>query len=165
MTDFSAVKDGQKTYQKIGGWLILCAVGLLLYPVQTAVSLYTEIIPALSSENWSLLTSPHSVSYHPLWGPTLIMELVGNVCFLVLSLLVVVFFFKRRKVVPNLVIVFLASNLIFVGFDCYLAGVVLKKAHPAELQPPVNFFRTIAASIIWISYFIFSKRVKKTFTK
>jgi len=29
--------DDKKNYDKIGGWLILCAVGLLLYPVQTAV--------------------------------------------------------------------------------------------------------------------------------
>ena len=66
-------------YDKIGGWLILCAVGLMLYPVQTAVSLFTDIIPALSANNWYILTSPDSVSYHPLWGPLLIMELVGNV--------------------------------------------------------------------------------------
>ena len=97
-------------YAKIGGWLILCAVGLLLYPVQTAFSLFTEIIPALSENNRLLLTSPDSFAYRPLWGPLLIMELVGNASFLIVSIFVIGFFFTRRKFVPMLAIVFIASE-------------------------------------------------------
>ena len=152
-------------YDKIGGWLILCAVGLMLYPVQTAVSLFTDIIPALSANNWYILTSPDSVSYHPLWGPLLIMELVGNVGFLGFSIPVLLFFFARRKFVPKLAVAFIASNLIFVGLDYYLARVILIRADPVNLESITNFIRTLVASIIWISYFLFSKRVKKTFTR
>jgi hypothetical protein len=152
-------------YDKIGGWLILCAVGLMLYPVQTAVSLFTDIIPALSANNWYILTSPDSVSYHPLWGPLLIMELVGNVGFLGFSIPVLLFFFTRRKFVPKLAVAFIASNLIFVGLDYYLARVILIRADPVNLESITNFIRTLVASIIWISYFLFSKRVKKTFTR
>ena len=152
-------------YDKIGGWLILCAVGLMLYPVQTAVSLFTDIIPALSANNWYILTSPDSVSYHPLWGPLLIMELVGNVGFLGFSIPVLLFFFTRRKFVPKLAVAFIASNLIFVGLDYYLARVILIRADPVNLESITNFIRTLVASMIWISYFLFSKRVKKTFTR
>jgi Protein of unknown function (DUF2569) len=152
-------------YNKIGGWLILCAVGLLLFPVQTAVSLFTDIIPALSGNNWFILTSPDSVSYHPLWGPLLIMELVGNVGFLGFSIPVISFFFTRRKFVPKLAVVFIASNLIFVGLDYYLTRIILIKSDPVNLESIANFIRTLVASLIWISYFLFSKRVKKTFTR
>jgi hypothetical protein len=157
--------DDPKKYDKIGGWLILCAVGLLLYPVQTAVSLFTEIIPAFSEKNWFMLTSPDSASYHPLWGPLLIMELLGNVCFLILSAAVSVLFFKQRKFFPKLALVFIALNLIFVGLDYYLARILLINTDPANLEPTVNLVRTLAASIIWASYLMFSKRVKKTFIK
>ncbi|UCD79147.1 MAG: DUF2569 domain-containing protein [Desulfobacterales bacterium] len=163
MTVPPSATNCKKKYNKIGGWLILCAVGLLLYPVQTVVSLLTEIIPAFSQNNWFLLTSPDSVSYHPLWGPLLIMELVGNVCFLIFSIFVITFFFKRRKFVPQLAIVFLASNLLFVGFDYYLARNVLTETDPANWEAIANLVRTLVASIIWVLYFIFSKRVKKTF--
>jgi hypothetical protein len=163
MTVTRSSNDDHRNYDKIGGWLILCAVGLLVYPVQTAVSLLTETIPAFSENNWFLLTSPDSVSYHPLWGPLLIMELVGNLCFLIFSLSVIVFFFKKRKFVPQLVIAFLTSNLLFVGLDYYLARVVITETNPANLEPIINLVRTLVASIIWVSYFIFSKRVKKTF--
>jgi len=157
--------EDKKNYDKIGGWLILCAVGLLLYPVQTAVTLFTKIVPALSQNNWSTLTSPASASYHPLWGPLLIMELVGNVCFLVLSISVILFFLKRRKFVPRLVVVFMALNLTFVAVDYYLARTVLLGAEPVNLESTVNLIRTLVASIVWISYFLYSKRVRRTFTQ
>jgi len=160
----SSIKD-QKEYDKIGGWLILWAIGLLLYPVQTAVSLFTDIIPALSETNPHMLTSPDSIAYHPLGSPLLIMELVGNVCFLIFSISVIVFFFSRRRFFPKLAIVFIALNLIFVGLDYFLARAILIKADPVDAESIVNFIRTLVASTIWIFYFIFSKRVKRTFIK
>jgi Protein of unknown function (DUF2569) len=165
MTAAQSSTDDKKKYEKIGGWLILCAVGLLLYPMQTAVSLFTDIIPALSENNWLILTSPDSVSYHPLWGPLLIMELVGNICFLVFSIPVISFFFTRRKFVPKLAVAFIASNMVFVGFDYFFARVILMKSDPVNLESLANFIRTLVASILWISYFLRSKRVKKTFTR
>lgn len=157
--------DGNKDYDKIGGWLIICAIGLALYPVQAAVSLYSEIIPALSPENWSRLTLPDSVSYHPFWAPLLITELIGNGCFLILSTAVVVFFFKQRKFVPRLATLFLAANFIFVSLDCYFTQVILATTDPTNMGPTINFVRTLVASIIWITYFHFSQRVKRTFTR
>ena len=157
--------EDKKNYDKIGGWLILCAVGLLLYPVQTAVTLFTKIVPALSQNSWSTLTSPASASYHPLWGPLLMMELVGSVCFLVFSIFVILFFLKRRKFVPKLAVVFMALNLVFVAVDYYLARTVLLEAEPVNLESTVNLIRTLVASVIWISYFLYSKRVKRTFTQ
>ncbi len=154
-----------KKYDKIGGWLIICAIGLALYPLQTAVSLFAEIIPALSSENWIRVTVPGSDSYHPWWAPLLIAELVGNCCFLILSIVVLVFFFKLRKFVPALAIIFLLSNFIFVGVDYYFSQLILIKEDPLNMEPTINFVRTLVASLIWVSYFLFSKRVKRTFTR
>ena len=165
MTAAQIERDGNEKFDKIGGWLVICAIGLALYPVQAAVSLYSEIMPALSSENWLRLTLPDSASYHPLWAPLLIAELIGNGCFLILSTVVVVLFFKRRKFVPKLAIIFLAANFIFVSLDCYFTQVILATTDPANMGPIINFVRTLVASIIWITYFLFSKRVKRTFIR
>ena len=158
-------RDGNETYDRIGGWLIICAIGLALYPVTAAVSLFSEIMPAVSSESWLRLTTPGSVSYHPLWAPLLIMELIGNGIFLILSICVVVFFFQRRKFLPKLAIIFLTANFIFVSVDGYFTQVVLATTDPANMGPVINFVRTLVASIIWVAYFLFSKRVKRTFTR
>ena len=165
MTAARTNRDGNEHYDRIGGWLIICAVALVLYPLQAAVSLFSEIIPALLSEKWLQLTTPSSSGYHRLWAPLLIAELIGNGCFLVLSTGVLVFFFKRRKFVPKLAILFLTANFIFVSLDGYFTQVVLATTDPANLGPVFNFVRTLVASLIWISYFLFSKRVKRTFTR
>ncbi len=86
---------------KIGGWLILCAIGLVLYPVQTLFSLVTEIIPAIFSDNWAALTSPTNPGYHSLWAPLVIAELVGNICFFIFSIFIVVFFFSSVAALSN----------------------------------------------------------------
>ncbi len=152
-------------YQKIGGWLILCAIGLILYPVQTLVFLLTELIPALSPENWSALTSPASPYYHPFLAPLVIAELVGSLCFLVFSICLVVFFFQQRRYAPKLIILFLAGNLIFVSFDYFVTTFIIIRSSSINVDATINFVRTAVAGLVWIPYFIFSKRVGRTFVK
>ena len=165
MTDRKIGQKGEKTYPKIGGWLILCAIGLLLYPVQTMVFLITELIPAFSPENWSALTSPTSPYYHSYLAPLLIAELVGNLCFFIFSICLVVFFFQQRTYAPKLIILFLIGNLIFVGFDYYVTTFIIVRPSSINMDAMINFVRTTVAGLVWIPYFIFSKRVARTFVK
>jgi len=165
MTDRKARKGDEIAYQKIGGWLILCAIGLILYPVQTLVFLFTELIPALSPENWSALTSPASPYYHSFLAPLVIAELVGNICFFIFSICLVVLFFQQRKYAPKLIILFLAGNLIFVGFDYFVTTFIIIRSSSIDVDATINFVRTMVAGMVWIPYFIFSKRVGKTFVK
>ena len=165
MTDRKTKQGGEIAYQKIGGWLILCAIGLMLYPVQTMVFLITELIPALSPENWSMLTSPASPNYHSFLAPLVIAELVGNICFFIFSICLVIFFFQRRKYAPKLIIFFLIGNLIFVGFDYLVTTFIIIRPSTINMDATINFVRTTAAGLIWIPYFLFSKRVARTFVK
>ena len=165
MADRKTRKGDETAYQKIGGWLILCAIGLILYPVQTLVFLFTELIPALSPENWSALTSPASPYYHSFLAPLVIAELVGNICFFIFSICLVIFFFQQRKYAPKLIILFLAGNLIFVGFDYFVTTFIIIRSSSIDMDATINFVRTMVAGMVWVPYFIFSKRVGKTFVK
>jgi hypothetical protein len=165
MADRKTRQGSEIGYQKIGGWLILCAIGLVLYPVQTMVSLITELIPALSPENWSVLTAPASTYYHPFFAHLVIVELVGNILFLIFSICLVVFFFQQRKYAPKLIILFFAVNLIFVGFDYFVTTFFIIRPDSINMEAAINFIRTTVASLVWIPYFMFSKRVKNTFVK
>ena len=165
MIDRKTRQGGKNTYQKIGGWLILCAIGLILYPVQTMVFLITELIPALSPENWSALTSPTSPYYHSFFAPLVIAELVGNICFFIFSICLIVFFFQQRKYAPKLIILFLTTNLIFVGFDYFVTTFIIIRPSSINMDATINFVRTMVAGMVWIPYFIFSKRVGRTFVK
>ena len=160
------IRQGSKiTYQKIGGWLILCAIGLILYPVQTVVFLITELIPALSPENWSALTSPTSANYHPYFAHLVMTELIGNICFFIFSICLLMLFFQQRKYAPKLIILFFAGNLVFVSFDYFVTTFIIIRPDSINMEAAINFTRTMVASLIWIPYFMFSKRVKRTFVK
>ena len=154
-----------KSYSKIGGWLIVCAVGLILYPLQTLYSLVTKLIPAVLSDNWAALTSPTNPGYDSLWAPLVIAELAGSIGFLIFSIVLVIFFFRRNRRVPQLVIFFMAANILFVGADYFIINFFLIRTHSINIDTTTNFVRTVVAGCIWIPYFMFSKRVAGTFTR
>jgi hypothetical protein len=85
MKDSYSGQDNAKNYDKIGGWLILFAFGLVLYPVQTLYSLATNLFPAILSDNWAALTTPTNSGFHTLWAPLVIFELVGSSTFFIYS--------------------------------------------------------------------------------
>lgn len=164
MIDRQPEDDTGKSYSKIGGWLILYAIGLVLYPLQTLFSLVTKLLPAVFSENWAALTSPTNPGYNTLWAPLVIAELVGSIGFFLASIFIIIFFFQRRHGVPKLVIFFLTANLIFVGADYFIIHFFLIRTNSINVDATINFVRTMVAGAIWIPYFMFSRRVKKTFT-
>ena len=67
MNDGQSEQDAGKSYSQIGGWLILYALGLVLYPLQTLFLLVTKLLPAIFSDNWAALTSPTNPGYHTLF--------------------------------------------------------------------------------------------------
>jgi hypothetical protein len=165
MNDRQPTKEIAKSGSKIGGWLILCAVGLVLYPVQSLYALITELIPVLFSDNWAALTSPTNPGYHSLWAPLVIAELVGSIGFFIYSIVIVIFFFGRHHRAPRLIIVFMIANMIFVGADYFIVNFFLIHTDSVNVDATINFVRTTVAGTIWVPYFMFSKRVAKTFTK
>ncbi len=165
MNEIKNVESTPAAYDKIGGWLILVAIGLILTPLRLGFALFKDILPVFSAETWQVLTTPGTEAYHPSWAPLLIFELVGNIIFIIFPIVIAIFFFQKRKVVPKLIIAFLLSNLAFVGSDYFLANTipfVASQDDPASLK---ELARTLVGSLIWVPYFLVSKRAKATFIK
>lgn len=152
-------------YDRIGGWLILVAIGLILSPFRLAYSLLVELLPALDAETWDYLTSPDSPVYHALWKPLIIFELLGNGLFLIFSVVLLYYFFSRKKELPRLIIIFYAANLLFILLDYLLAAQIPMVAEMDDGSTYREIGRSIVASAIWIPYFLLSERVKGTFIK
>jgi len=165
MNDSHSEQDNGKAYKKIGGWLILFAFGLVLYPLQTLFLLITDLFPAVFSDNWAALRSPANPGYHSLWAPLVIFELVGSSVFFLYSILTIAWFFQRRRRVPGLVIFFLVANIVFVSTDYLVINLFLIRGNSMNVDTTINFVRTAVAGAIWIPYFMFSRRVKQTFIR
>jgi transglutaminase-like putative cysteine protease len=148
----------------IGGWLILVCIGLLLKPTISLGNLGESCRFFLASD-WHALTVPDMESYYGLWAPTIIFELLANILLLVFSGLLLVLFFERKRRFPLLFIIFTLLNLAVFGVD-YLANALIPvaKAHSAS-SPLWGFTNAAVYVMIWVPYFLFSKRVKTTFVR
>ncbi len=164
MTETDQGISVEKKYDKIGGLLILVAIGMVLAPIRILLMTVKNLFPAFSKQIWSLLTTPGARAYHPLWKPLLIGELVGNILFLGFSVLIAVFFFQRRRSVPKLAVTFLLANLLFVVIDYYAVGLI-PVAATADVGTKQEIIRTLIVCLIWVPYWLVSKRVKGTFVR
>lgn len=149
----------------LGGWLILPAIGLFVLPIQLAVSLNNDFLPIFQEGYWEIVTTPGSEAYHHLWAPLIIFEIAGNTFFLIFSIALIFLFFTRSYRFPTLFMLFIASNLLFVASDFVFADLIPALAAEGDAESIKELTRSITGAIIWIPYFLVSKRVKNTFVK
>jgi len=163
----SSTKAEEPIYPSIGGPLILTAIGMVVNPLLMLYQLFSSWLPAVSGEAWTALTTSGTPFYHPMWAPLIISELVGNVAFLIFSIILAGFFFQKRRVFPKLFIAFLLSHLAFIVIDYLVANAVASSiprlAGQADQGVGVALARSAIYGAIWIAYFLKSKRVKGTF--
>lgn len=152
-------------YDKIGGWLFLVVIGLIITPLRLGYSLAVDFYPLMRDGAWSILTTPGSEAYHPLWAPLLVFEIVGNCITFLAAIVILVFFFMRKKFVPMAMIAFYSFSLLFVATDYFAADLIPAVAAQDSKDSLRELLRTAVAAAIWIPYFIMSKRVKGTFVK
>lgn len=146
----------------IGGWLIWPMLGLLITPY----FFVRELIDGRSmflADQWWLLTSPHSDSFHALWAPGLVFSYVSNAVLLVFSLLLNVLFFKRRSSLPRLYIAVMLGNLVVVSIDAALLLLVQPESYSSPVAAFDTSIRQLFGVLLWGAYFLRSDRVGATF--
>jgi hypothetical protein len=157
----------EKTHEPkgLGGWLVLPAIGLFVMPVRLSMSFNTDFWPIFREGYWEILTTPGTEAYHPLWAPLLIFEITGNAFFVIFDLVLIYFFFTKSYRFPYLFIAFAALNLLFVTSDFLLADLVPAIAAESDVDSIKEVARAAVAAVVWVPYFLLSKRVKNTFVK
>lgn len=160
---------GQATDNKlqgIGGWLILVVIGLVISPIRIALLLAENHVPLFSDGTWEVLTSPSSESYHALWAPLIVFEVVGNLLLILLTLATLCFLFMKSKHTPMIAIIWLVAGAVFVFADYVFAQQIpLIATQPTDPDAVSELVRAVVGTAIWVPYFLVSKRVKATFTR
>ncbi len=147
----------------IGGWLVLPLLGLIVSPFFVARDVYANILPIFADGTWLALMSPTSELYHPLWAPLIVFEIIGNLTVVGLGLIALWYFVKRSRVTPRLMVCWYLTVLLAVVVD-----LILSRQIPliVALNDPSSFgqvVRSVVVTLIWVPYFLVSKRVKATF--
>jgi hypothetical protein len=152
--------------ERIGGWLMLILIGLFVSPIVIGMHLYKDFLPIFSDGTWEVLTDPSSDVYHHLWAPLIVFEVTGNVIVLLLGLIALYFFLRRSRHTPRASIAWLVVSLVFVVSDFFLADLIpLVAEQGTDLDTVKEVVKSVASAVIWVPYFLFSKRVRETFTR
>lgn len=151
--------------QKIGGWLILVGIGIVLSPIRIVVMVFPLYSGMMSDGTWAALTTEGSEFYQALWEPILTMELVVNGALVVGWLYVAYLFFSHKKQFPIFYIGILLFSLLFILADAFTIKLVMPEEPVFDPDTIKELARSAIACIIWIPYMLISKRVKSTFTR
>ncbi len=143
----------------LGGWLVLVSIGVVLSPFTLAYTL-VQSYSAYSLPYWHSVTSPGGESYHPLFGPYLIIELLGNITILASTILIAFLYFRKRSSFPRVFIIYMLFDAVFLWLDYALACAIPATASENSLKDPV---RITIQCLVWIPYMLQSKRVEATF--
>jgi hypothetical protein len=147
----------------IGGWLILPLIGLIITIIGVPLTVYKELVPVFTGGYWQVVTSPASDFYHPLWAPTILFELLGNLTLVLFAVILLWLLVQHSRWLPKLIIAFFVLNFLFMSGDYVLVGMLPNVQSDPESWKEI--FRSLVACVIWIPYFLESKRVKATFVK
>ena len=147
----------------LGGWLILVAVGLAWSLVLMLTQLWRDFLPLLLEDQWALLTSPSSDTYHPLWAPLLIFEVVLIIAFVAASIVCLALFFRRSPHFPRIMIAYYLATLVFVATDLFLSNFIPAVAAASNAATIRPLGQAIVTCAIWVPYMQRSRRVHNTF--
>ena len=132
-----------KDVGKIGGWLALPGVGIVLTLLQEG------------AETWSLMAELVAMPNLETLFPVII-----AVPWVLFASVVAVFFFRKHQWAPYLYIVLLGGYVIFG--EAYLL-LHVAAPEPDTADAPKQLARAVLGAGIWIPYFVRSKRVRLTF--
>lgn len=149
---------------EIGGWLILIAIGLGVSTIRVITQLFFTN-NFFNQNTWLVYINPQNLNI-PLFL-LLGFEFIYNVLLFVYLILIQILFYKKRNILPRLIIVFYSATVIFSLFDTLLAHTLSPDSFTPEQMNKayLEIANYILVGIIWITYFLRSKRVKSTFNQ
>ncbi len=148
---------------KIRGWLLPVALGVVIWPLWLIVFMADNLLPVFATDAWRLLTTPGSEAYHPLNGPVLLFELIGNAVLAAAALVLAVMFFQRRRRFPTA-----AAGLLLGAFLFYVADSLAASQLPGGQEAPgslLDLGGALLVCAVLVPYLLRSKRVKTTFVR
>lgn len=141
--------------EKINGWLVLVAIGVIVTPIRVLV----QIIQTDSFFNdnvWGNMMSQGTG-----FSAFLLFEFVYNITYFAFSIMVVVLFFQRRSSLPTIITIGYIVTFVMLVVDEFIANqMAIGSPEPVAWK---DITRALITVVIWVPYFHYSERVKNTF--
>jgi len=140
----------------IGGWLILPAIGMIFSPILIALGVFALLLIARKVESSEVIgAAGHASSLRMLAGI--------HGLYLLYILYTAVAFFSTKRSAPALTIgAYLISAVLAV-----VALLMTRSIPQSPAAPPgkewLDLAKPVAIALVWVPYFLVSRRVKNTF--
>jgi len=148
---------------RIGGWLILVALGVILSPLRLLHLLSTTYPAIFTDGSWEALTTQGSEVYSPIWAPFLIGEIIVNVAMVLLGFYLAYLFFTKKTALPRWYLGLALFSSVFIMIDAYLVTLVVPNMDVFDAETMKELGRSLVSLLIWSPYLIYSQRSKDTF--
>jgi len=139
----------------IGGWLILPAIGLVISPFMSLHGIITDTLLLTSSVYPSLSAN------HPSITGLLIFEVLINAAFLAAVICLNFLFYTKKRILPNCMIALYAAQCVLMLADHLATTAVFPSADLSSSI--IAVIRSLIVAVVWIPYFLNSRRVEATF--
>ena len=122
----------------------------------------SELWFAYSAVQWSMLgDGENGTALQWLIGA----ETLVNLGLLMWSVVLIALFFQKRHTLPRMYILFLVISLVMSGGDLLATFWAFPDQDLIEASDISQFTRQAISAVIWILYFLKSKRVQATFVR
>lgn len=157
--------EGQEKPRLCGlrGWLILVGIGVVISPLLQTFSFVLNIRAYFSLDVWHNVAVPSGADYHPLFGPLLMIEMLGNQTLIVMSFLTLYLYFAKRSLFPKVYIICSLFTFIFILTDIILSKQIPMIAENPDTGQAREIARAFWRCVIWCPYMLRSRRVRATF--
>lgn len=149
--------------QGLGGSFLVVG-GIVLMSVFRSLSTFIHGAGDwFSKATWYDLAHPRRVPFHPLFGPGLIIEMLGAIVMSGISLTACYLFLSKRRLFPK---VFIATMLVTTAMMIVDRALVsLIPLAPSQRYPNtmLTILQTLTACAFWFHYMLRDPRVKSTF--
>lgn len=146
------------------GWLLLFAGFVVVKIVSVGFLIASTFLPLFRDGTWQTLTQPGSPAYHPLWKSALLFELAGNIVIGAMAMVALALLVVRSAYAPKFSIGLLLGNFIVAAIGYFIAGQIPSVADQGTgYESLAVLVRSAIAMLVWVPYFLVSKRVKATF--
>jgi hypothetical protein len=160
----NAAYRNSEALQGIGGWLILPVIGLVTVPIIRSYRLVSDYWDIFWDSGWNELTTPGSLMYHYLWAPVIASDIIATLVSVSLAIATLSLLFRKSKATPAFAIAFAGLDLVVKELSYFFAERIPAVAQQAAADTAVDSAGFFVA-VIWILYFILSRRVKATFVR
>lgn len=160
----SVVKNEKPFVYGYGGWLYTFS-GLLLVLLYSASTAIYDNYTLINSPEFKQLTTFGFEYYNSLLHPTIILEIIMQSLVIVAVLLISYCFYKLKKILKIVCITLFSILLLFNIVDLFLL-LSIQNSYPENILDSTTYdglIYSFAYFVIWVPYFLFSKRVKNTF--